>query len=101
MKLYELAHSRAGDKGDTLTLSLIPYDEKDYELLCDQITVEKVKNHFKGIVTGEIIRYELPLIHSLLFVLHGALNGGVTTSLSLDAHGKSQSYAFLEMEIDR
>ena len=76
--------------------------KKDYELLCDQITVEKVKNHFKyGIVTGEIIRYELPLIHSLLFVLHGALNGGVTTSLSLDATWEIAELCVLEMEIDR
>lgn len=99
-KLYEIAHSRAGDKGNTLTLSLIPFNEMDYELLCKEVTAIKVKAHFKGIIQGEVIRYELPNIASLLFVCHNSLSGGVTTSLVMDAHGKTLSYALLEMEID-
>lgn len=99
MKLYHIAHSRAGDKGNTLTLSLIPYQETDYGLLCNQVTAERVKAHMKDIVAGEIIRYELPNIHSLLFVCQQALMGGVTTSLAMDTHGKALSYALLEMEI--
>jgi hypothetical protein len=99
MKLYDIAHSRAGDKGNTLMLSLIPYDEADYEMLLSTITAEKVKAHLKEIVAGEIIRYELPNIFSLLFVCHNALSGGVTTSLALDTHGKSLSYALLEMDV--
>jgi hypothetical protein len=100
MKLFDIAHSRAGDKGNTLMLSLIPYKESDYEMLCAKITVTKLKQHLEGIVTGEIIRYELPNISSLLFICHSALMGGVTTSLALDTHGKSLSYALLEMEFD-
>jgi len=99
MKLFDIAHSRAGDKGNTLMLSLIPYNERDYDLLCATCTVEKVKEHLRDIVAGEIIRYELPNISSLLFVCSQALSGGVTTSLALDTHGKSLSYALLEMEI--
>jgi len=99
MKLYEIAHSRAGDKGNTLTLALIPYDESDYQMLCEKVTVAKVKNHLDEIVSGEIIRYELPNIASLLFVCQNALLGGVTTSLAIDTHGKTLSYALLEMEI--
>ena len=99
MKLYDIAHSRAGDKGNTLTLSLIPYDESNYDLLCATITAIRVKEHLKEIVSGEVIRYELPNISSLLFVCHNALMGGVTTSLALDTHGKALSYALLEMEI--
>ncbi len=99
MKLYEIAHSRAGDKGNTLTLSLIPYRESDYNMLCEKVTVERVKTHLQGIVSGEVIRYELPDIASLLFVCHDALQGGVTTSLAIDTHGKTLSYALLEMEL--
>jgi hypothetical protein len=99
-KLYNIAHSRAGDKGNTLTLSLIPYDERDYDLLCREVTVQKVKEHLKEIVHGEIIRYELPNISALQFVCQQALSGGVTTSLVMDSHGKTLSYALLEMEID-
>ena len=99
-KLYEIAHSRAGDKGNTLTLSLIPYAEKDFELLCRKVTAEKVKEHLKEIVCGEIIRYDLPNIAALQFVCQQALGGGVTTSLVMDTHGKTLSYALLEMEIE-
>lgn len=99
MKLYEIAHSRAGDKGNTLTLSLIPYKESDYSMLCAKATVARVKEHLKEVVSGEIVRYELPNISSLLFVCQNALMGGVTTSLAMDTHGKTLSYALLEMEI--
>lgn len=100
MKLYELAHSRAGDKGDILNLSLIPYKEEDYELLCEKVTPEKVKEHLNAIVKGKIVRYELPNIKALNFVCYESLLGGVTTSLSVDTHGKSLSSALLEMELE-
>lgn len=99
-KLYEVAHSRAGDKGNTLMLSLIPYKEQDYQVLCEKVTADKVKEHLKEIVEGNVIRYEVPNIAALQFVCHQALLGGVTTSLSTDTHGKSLSYALLEMEIE-
>ena len=99
MKLYEIAHSRAGDKGNISTLSLIPFDEKDFEKLCQEVTVERVKSHLQEIVVGEIIRYEMPNVSSLLFVCYGALMSGVTTSLAMDMHGKALSYALLEMDI--
>ncbi len=99
MKLYDIAHSRAGDKGNISTLSLIPYNEKDYEMLCQKATVEKVKKHFEGIILGEIVRYEMPNIASLLFVCQEALASGVTTSLRIDTHGKTLSYVLLEMKI--
>lgn len=99
MRLYEIAHSRAGDKGNTLTLSLIPYKAEDYGLLCERVTAERVRNHFSQVIKGEIIRYEMPNISSLLFVCENALDGGVTTSMVLDAHGKTLSYALLQMEL--
>ncbi|RSL33914.1 hypothetical protein D7Z54_07280 [Salibacterium salarium] len=99
MKLYDIAHSRAGDKGDTLNLSLIPYKEKDYDFLWEKVTAESVQNHLQGIVKGEVLRYELPGIKAFNFVCKSSLLGGVTTSLALDTHGKSLSSALLEMEI--
>lgn len=99
MKLLEIAHSRTGDKGNISNISLIAYDEKDYELLKEKVTAEKVKEYFKDIVHGEVIRYELPNLGALNFVMDKALGGGVTRSLALDKHGKSLSAALLEMEI--
>lgn len=100
VRLYEIAHSRAGDKGDVLNLSLIAYDPRDHPLLVEQITVERVRELFRGIVQGEVVRYELPKIEALNFVLYRALGGGVTHSLNLDAHGKSLSYLLLQLEIE-
>lgn len=99
MKLYDIAHSRAGDKGNTLTLSLIPYKTEDYSWLVERVTAARVKEHLKSIVQGEVIRYELPNVSSLLFVCHQALSTGVTTSWVMDAHGKTLSYALLEMDV--
>jgi hypothetical protein len=99
-KLAKIAHSRAGDKGNTLILSLIPYDEKDYPILVKEVTAERVKNHLSFQLKGDVIRYELPELKALLFTCFDALASGVTTSLALDAHGKSLSYALLEMEVD-
>jgi len=98
-KLHELAHCRAGDKGDTSILSLIAYRTEDYPMLVERVTVDAVKKHLQDIVLGEIRRYELPGLWALQFVCERSLSGGVTTSLGLDAHGKSLSYALLEMNV--
>ena len=75
------------------------YNEKNYPLILEKVTAEKVKEYFKDIVHGEVIRYELPNLGALNFVMDDALGGGVTRSLSIDKHGKSLSSALLEMEI--
>jgi hypothetical protein len=98
-RLHELAHCRAGDKGNTSILSLIAYRPEDYPLLVERVTADAVKRHLGGIVLGRVERYELPHLGALQFVCEDSLGGGVTTSLSLDAHGKSLSYALLEMVI--
>jgi hypothetical protein len=100
MKLREIAHSRTGDKGNISNISVIAYDPKHYPLLLAQVTPDRVKAHFAGVVEGEVVRYELPKIFALNFVMDKALGGGVTRSLALDAHGKSLSSALLDLEID-
>ena len=99
MKLRELAHSRAGDKGDISNLSLIAYDERHYEHLRRHATAAAVRAHFGALVRGEVVRHELPGLCAFNFVLTRALGGGVTRSLALDAHGKSLSSALLELEV--
>ena len=98
-KLYDIAHCRAGDKGETSILSVIAYRGEDYRFLVERMTVDAVRKHLSGIAQGEIRRYELPNLGALQFVCAHSLSGGVTTSLALDAHGKSLSSALLEMEI--
>lgn len=99
-KLYDLAHSRAGDKGNTSILSLIAYREADYALLRRAVTANAVKHHLGHVIKGKVTRHEVPNIGALQFVCEQSLGGGVTTSLAMDAHGKSLSYALLEMEIE-
>ena len=100
MKLRELAHSRTGDKGNTSNISVIAFDARDFPLLQQQVTAERVKAHFAGVVEGEVVRYELPKIAALNFVMDKTLSGGVTRSLALDAHGKSLSSALLDLEVE-
>ena len=99
MKLYEIAHCRAGDKGNTSILSLIAYRADDYPLLVEKVTVAAVQRHLTGIVAGKVTRYEVPGLLALQLVCEEALLTGVTTSLAMDTHGKALSSALLEMEI--
>jgi hypothetical protein len=98
--LREIAHARSGDKGDTSNVGVIAYDEADYPILRDQVTVERARALYGTLVLGEVVRYELPNIGALNFVLKGALQGGVTTSLALDPHGKTRSSLILDLPIE-
>ena len=69
-------------------------------MLCKKVTAAAVKRHLAHIIKGKVTRFEVPNVGALQFVCEQALAGGVTTSLAMDAHGKSLSYALLEMEID-
>lgn len=98
--LHNLAHSRAGDKGDTVNISVIAYRETDFPLLVEQVTVDRVRELFRDRHPGAIHRYVLPKLHAMNFVMEQALDGGVNESLNLDAHGKTLSYLMLDMEIE-
>ena len=99
MILQTLAHARTGDKGNTVNISLIAYDPANYEQLARHVTAARVRERLGDIVRGDVVRYELPQLGALNFVVTGALGGGVTRSLALDAHGKSLSSALLGMDI--
>lgn len=98
VQLRWLAHARSGDKGDTANVGLIALKPEWYELLRKEVTLARVKKHFKGMVTG-VDRFELPNLKALNFLLHGALDGGGTISLKTDAQGKVYSTALLRMRI--
>jgi hypothetical protein len=98
MLLHLLAHARAGDKGTTSDITLIPYWSQHYEHLRQYVTGERVRDHFADIVQGTVERYELPQLFALKFVLRRALSG-VTRAPDLDVHGKSLSSSLLEMAI--
>lgn len=100
MRLYDIAHARTGDKGEITNICVFPYSQEDYPLLQLYLTAERVRQHFAGIVTGEVERYEVPNVHGLNFVLHGTRPGGVSGALEMDAHGKALSFGLLLMDLD-
>ena len=97
--LHQVAHSRAGDKGNRVNLSLIPYDPAHYALLADQVTAERVLDLFRHRGATRCVRYELPLLAAFNFVVDDVLEGGVNTALNLDGHGKSHSFRLLGLEV--
>lgn len=100
VKLHDIAHARAGDKGNTSNISVWAYDPGDYLLIKQQLTAERIKAAFPALIQGPVTRFELDDLHGLNFVLEEALEGGVNTSLGLDSHGKSWSFLILGLEIE-
>lgn len=100
IQLRYLAQARSGDKGDTSDISLFAPTPAIYEVFRREVTADRVKQHFLGIVFGEVKRYEVPGVLALKFILHGALGGGASSSLRTDNLGKSFGSNLLRMEIE-
>ena len=99
MRLYELAHARAGDKGDVSDISVLAYAIRVDDHLARHVTGEAVKAHFADIIRGRVDRFEVAQLGALKFVMYGALDGGVTRTLNLDPHGKALGSCLLELDI--
>jgi len=100
MKLEKIAHARSGDKGDASNVGLIAQTPALYPVLRDEVTAERVKEHFREVCRGPVQRYELPNLLALNFILHDSLGGGGTESLKNDAQGKTHAQGLLQMEIE-
>jgi hypothetical protein len=100
VKLQHVAHVRSGDKGNTSNIAVFAYSPELYPLLKEQLTAERFRAFYEGVVKGRVDRYEVDAIHALNFVAQDALGGGVSRSLSLDNYGKALSAAVLGFEID-
>ena len=100
MLLREIAHARAGDKGNIVTISLIARRSEDFTLLERCVTAERVGEHFRGIIDRPVLRYKVPHLSALNFVLHRPPSQCVTRSLALDIHGKCLSSALLALTVD-
>lgn len=100
IRLVDIAHARSGDKGDTANVGVIALRREWYPLLARDVTRQRVATHFRGMISGEVERFELPNLDALNFLLHGALGGGGTLSLKTDAQGKVFSTALLRMTLD-
>jgi hypothetical protein len=99
VRVYDLAHSRTGDKGNTSNISIVAYDEKDWGFLQRELTEERVMDALKHIAKGPVTRYEIRNLKAFNFVVENALGGGVTISLAQDIHGKSLCNVVLAIEL--
>ena len=100
VRLLDIAHARSGDKGDTANVGVIALEPEWYPVLVQYLTAPRVADHFRGIISGPVERFELPNLHAVNFLLHGALDGGGTLSLKTDAQGKVYSTALLRLVLD-
>ena len=97
--LYDIAHGRSGDKGDTSNVCVFARKPEYYEIIKREVTPENLKEYFGDMVKGDIIRYEVESLNGMNFVMHHALGGGATMSLRLDSLGKSMGSAVMRMRI--
>jgi hypothetical protein len=100
IQLRDLCGVRSGDKGDISDLSLFADDGAGFEAIRSEVTAERVKAHFGELVTGDVVRYEVPNVWALKFVMQGALGGGGPRSLRADNLGKTLGGALLRMRIE-
>ena len=98
--LRRLAHSRSGDKGNTSNIAVIAYHADFYPFIRDQLSLERMKARYDGLVMGPIQRYSVDRLGVLNFVCEGALGGGVSRNLCLDNYGKTLASAALDLEIE-
>ena len=98
--LREIAVARSGDKGGGANVGVVARTPAAYKLLCDRLTAGVVQTYFQPLGVGTVVRYELPNLEALNFILPGVLAGGGSRSLRIDAQGKALGQALLEMQIE-
>ena len=100
MKLKELAYARSGDKGSNVNIGVIAYTHENYIFLKERLTEEMVASYFASLGIRRVKRYELPNLLAFNFMLYGALAGGGSVSLRIDAQGKALGQAILQMSLE-
>jgi hypothetical protein len=100
IKLIDIVYARSGDKGDVSDIGVMAKDDESYRIIKKYLTAEKVKKHFKGIVLGDVVRYDMDNLNSLEFVMFRALGGGATRTLAMDQTGKAFGPNLLRMELE-
>jgi hypothetical protein len=102
VRLEDIAMARSGDKGADANVGIWTRTDEDFELLRRHLTADLVKAHFAAVCKGPVVRYELPKLRALNFILGDALDGGGSASRRTDAQGKTygNGLLLLELEVD-
>lgn len=97
-RVLDIAHARAGDKGDTSIIMCAPFRPEDIGALMQALAPETVAAHFNVPEASVAVR-EYPELQAVTVVVRGRLVGGVTRSPTVDPHGKTLSSHLLEMPL--
>ena len=95
----DLAHARAGDKGNWVNISVIAHDIAGYEQLLRELTDVRVLEAFAPVAKGPVRRYELAQLRAMNFVVENIRGGNVTQTAALDIHGKSLGTLMLAIRL--
>lgn len=95
-----VAYGRSGDKGDNANIGIAARRPELYPELLREVTAERIAAFYASNVQGPVARYRLDNLSAMNFVLRGALGGGGTTSLLVDAQGKTLAQGLMNMPID-
>jgi hypothetical protein len=98
--LREIAFARSGDKGDSANVAVFARTPAAYRWIREHLTAATVEEYFRPLGVGRVIRYEVPNLEALNFILPHVLGGGGSRSLRIDAQGKTLGMALLELQID-
>jgi hypothetical protein len=99
IELRKLAVARSGDKGNSSNIAILARRPEFTDVLRHVLTSERMADHFRGIVTGPVTRFEAPGLNAFNFLLEEALGGGGMASHRIDPQGKSYGQRALEMRI--
>jgi Acyclic terpene utilisation family protein AtuA len=98
--LRRLAYARSGDKGNNANIGVIARRPEFAEVIAEQVTTARVRDHFAQYLDGPVRRWQMPGLHAINFVLEAALGGrGGTSTLRYDPQGKSFGAMLLEIPV--
>lgn len=100
--LIEIAHARSGDKGNHSNIGVIARKADYLPWIRAALTEEAVASYMQHVLDaekGRVIRYELPGLNALNFMLENALGGGGVASLRIDPQGKAFAQQLLDMPV--
>ena len=100
--LIEIAHARSGDKGNHSNIGVIARKADYLPWIRAALTEQSVASYMQHVLNaekGRVIRYELPGLNALNFMLENALGGGGVASLRIDPQGKAFAQQLLDMPV--
>ena len=100
--LIEVAHARSGDKGNYSNIGVIARKAEYLPWIRAALTEANIADYMQHVLdpeTSKVIRYELPAMNALNFMLENALGGGGIASLRIDPQGKAFAQQLLDMPV--